>query len=106
MTFARTIVEQNIVLNNVLQLPHKLSRTFLEQFQSSSRTQFYKIVELFKNSSRPFCRGAQVFKKHQFAYKCKSAVCSHDIRGAFGKFLAWSYISVTDLQTLSCLVSF
>ena len=28
------------------------------------------------------------------------------IRGAFGKFLAWSYISVTDLQTLLCLVSF
>ena len=28
------------------------------------------------------------------------------IRGAFGKFLAWSLISVTDLQTLSCLVSF
>ena len=28
------------------------------------------------------------------------------IRGAFGKFLAWSFISVTDLQTLSCLVSF
>ena len=27
-------------------------------------------------------------------------------RGAFGKFLAWSYISVTDLQTLSCVVSF
>ena len=25
---------------------------------------------------------------------------------AFGKFLVWSYISVTDLQTLSCLVSF
>ena len=29
-----------------------------------------------------------------------------DIRGAFGKFLAWSFISVTDLQTFSCLVSF
>ena len=28
------------------------------------------------------------------------------IRGAFGKFLAWSFISVADLQTLSCLVSF
>ena len=28
------------------------------------------------------------------------------IRGAFGKFLAWSFISVTDLQNLSCLVSF
>ena len=27
------------------------------------------------------------------------------IRGAFGKFLALSFISVTDLQTLSCLVS-
>ena len=57
MTFARTIVEQNIVPYNVLQLSHKHSRTFLEQFQSSSRTQFYKILELFKNSSRPFCRG-------------------------------------------------
>ena len=28
------------------------------------------------------------------------------IRGAFGKFLAWSFISETNLQTLSCLVSF
>ena len=28
------------------------------------------------------------------------------LRGAFGKFLAWSFISVTDLQNLSCLVSF
>ena len=28
------------------------------------------------------------------------------IRGAFVKFLAWSFISVTDLQTLSCLVPF
>ena len=28
------------------------------------------------------------------------------IRGAFGKFLAWSFISVTDLQPLSCLISF
>ena len=25
---------------------------------------------------------------------------------AFEKFLAWSFISVTDLQILSCLVSF
>ena len=28
------------------------------------------------------------------------------VRGAFGKFLAWSFISITDLQTLSCLVLF
>ena len=28
------------------------------------------------------------------------------IRGAFGKFLAWPIISVTESQTLSCLVSF
>ena len=28
------------------------------------------------------------------------------LRGAFGKFLAWSFISVTDLQTLLCLVTF
>ena len=28
------------------------------------------------------------------------------VRGSFGKFLAWSFISGTDLQTLSCLVSF
>ena len=28
------------------------------------------------------------------------------LRGAFGKFLAGSFISVTDLQTLSCLISF
>ena len=79
MTFARTIVEQNIVPNNFLQLSNKHSRTFLEQFQSSSRTKFYKIEELLQNSSRPFCRGAQLFKKHQFAYICKSEVSSHDI---------------------------
>ena len=30
----------------------------------------------------------------------------HDCTRAFGKFLAWAFISVTDLQTLSCLVSF
>ena len=30
----------------------------------------------------------------------------YPLRGAFGKFLAWSFISVTDLQTLSCLVPF
>ena len=30
----------------------------------------------------------------------------NNVRGAFGKFLAWSFISVTNLQTLSCLVSF
>ena len=30
----------------------------------------------------------------------------YGVRGAFGKFLAWSFISVTDLQNLSCLVSF
>ena len=29
-----------------------------------------------------------------------------NVRGAFGKFLAWSFISVTDIHTLSCLVSF
>ena len=29
-----------------------------------------------------------------------------EIQGAFGKFLAWSFISVTNLQTISCLVSF
>ena len=28
------------------------------------------------------------------------------VRWALGKFLAWSFISVIDLQTLSCLVSF
>ena len=33
-------------------------------------------------------------------------VLPSNIRGAFGKFLAWPFISVTDLQTLSCLVSF
>ena len=32
--------------------------------------------------------------------------CFQVIRGVFGKFLAWSYISVTNLQTLSCVVSF
>ena len=32
------------------------------------------------------------------------AVLKTDIRGAFGKFLAWYSISVTDLQTLSCYV--
>ena len=47
MTFARPIVEQNIVPYNVLQLSHKHSGTFLEQFLNSSRTQFYKIQELF-----------------------------------------------------------
>ena len=29
-----------------------------------------------------------------------------NIRGAFGTFLAWYFISVTDLQILSLLVSF
>ena len=48
MTFARTIVEQNSVPYNILQLSHKHSRTFLEQFQISSRTQFNKL----KNYSR------------------------------------------------------
>ena len=34
-------------------------------------------------------------------------IVTHQIYvGAFGKFVAWSFISVTDLQTLSCLVSF
>ena len=28
------------------------------------------------------------------------------IRGVFGKFLAWSFILITDLQTISRLVSF
>ena len=28
------------------------------------------------------------------------------IRGTFGKFLAWYFISVNDVRTLSCLVSF
>ena len=28
------------------------------------------------------------------------------LRGAFGKFLAWYFISVAVLQTISCLVSF
>ena len=28
------------------------------------------------------------------------------IRGAFGKYVAWSFFSVTDKQTHSCLVSF
>ena len=41
--FTRTIVEKNIVLYKILQLSHKHSRTFLEQFQSSSRTQFIKL---------------------------------------------------------------
>ena len=41
MTFARSIEEHNIVPYNVQQLSHKHSRTYLEQFQSSSRTQFY-----------------------------------------------------------------
>ena len=45
--FARTIVEQSIVLYNVLQLSHIQSRPFLEQFQSSYRTQLYEILELF-----------------------------------------------------------
>ena len=29
-----------------------------------------------------------------------------NLRGAFGKFLAWSFISVTDIQNLLWLVSF
>ena len=53
---------------------------------------------------------------HQFLNRfdqdqaCASTKCVFykmlQVRGAFGKFLAWSFISVTDLQTLSCLVSF
>ena len=46
-------------------------------------------------------------------YTCQNAILveitcfsSYIIRGAFGKFLTWSFISVTDLQTLSCLVLF
>ena len=53
------------------------------------------------------------FEKHQDSLK--EVISNMDIsqytfiqhiRGAFGKFLAWSFISVTNLQTLSCLVSF
>ena len=87
MTFARTIVEQNIDPYNVLQLSDKHSRTFLEQFQIRVRTKFYKIEELFQNSSRPVCWDAQVLKKHKFAYICKSEVCSHDI------LYSWSIIT-------------
>ena len=36
----------------------------------------------------------------------ESTTATSKLRGAFGKFLAWSIISVTDLQTLSCLVLF
>ena len=43
---------------------------------------------------------------NNFFYKDKSFKQYKDIRGAFGKFLAWSFISVIDLHTLSCLVSF
>ena len=44
----------------------------------------------------------QAFADRYFHQVCPNCL----IRGAFGKFLAWSIISVTDLQTLSCLVSF
>ena len=48
MAFARTIVEQNTVPYNFLQLSHKHSDIFLEQLRSSSRTQSIKV----KNYSR------------------------------------------------------
>ena len=38
--------------------------------------------------------------------QCMNFASDCDIRGAFGKFLAWPFISVTDLQTISCLISF
>ena len=46
-TFTRIIVEQNSVSYKFLQPSHNRSRTYLEQFQSSSRALFYKILELF-----------------------------------------------------------
>ena len=39
-----------------------------------------------------------------YIVKCILIFCI--IRGTFGKFLAWSFIPVTDLQTLLCMVSF
>ena len=39
-----------------------------------------------------------------FEYSVDQNRPDSDVRGAFGKFLAWSFISVTDLQALSCLI--
>ena len=50
------------------------------------------------------CSNRKVFAMYLKRNNEKSNV--NVIRGAFGKFLAWSFISVTDLHTLSCLVSF
>ena len=51
--------------------------------------------------------------RHNFALQCLDNVNMYvslqnliQIRGAFGKFFAWSFISVTDFQPLSCVVSF
>ena len=37
---------------------------------------------------------------------CTQYLAQMLLRGTFGKFLAWSFTSVTNSQTLSCLVSF
>ena len=46
------------------------------------------------------------FLKSYSSKNCYILSFSNEIRGTFGKFLAWSFISVTNLQTLSCWYHF
>ena len=50
----------------------------------------------------------QTVYKHLCCLLLDSKICllSTFIRGPFGKYVAWSFFSVTDQHTHSCLVSF
>ena len=47
-----------------------------------------------------------MFVKAFLVYYKVNYVTFSTVTRALGKFVAWSFISVTDLKTLSCLVSF
>ena len=46
------------------------------------------------------------YRKMKEVYQQICYISAAKIQGSFRKFVAWYFISVTDLQTRSCLVSF
>ena len=103
------LIWRNLPINNPKPLLPNINSHIKFEEKQSKNTQDRKRIR-YGDGRTDGRHGFLVVIKAKNGYLCDQNLASQrhfsHIRGAFGKFLAWSFISVTNLQTLPCLVSF
>ena len=88
----------SLLFHSKMSFPHKNTEIFPRSLG------YYKWITMLIQEARPLAPQFLMFNLKVSLFWL--VLLSQGLGGAFGKFLAWSFIFVTDLQTLSCLVSF